>query len=86
MRAAAYIRVSDVSQVEGYSLNAQERLFHQHCQNKDWDAVPVYREEGRSAHGDSIRKRPVFPQLPEDDAKGLFDVVVVHTLDRCARN
>ena len=29
MRAAAYIRVSDVSQVEGYSLNAQDRFSRQ---------------------------------------------------------
>src|ERR671915_1438412 len=86
MRAVAYIRVSDLSQVEGYSLDAQERLFLQHCKVKGWTPLQVYREEGRSAHSDSIKKRPLFRQLLEDAAKGNFDVVVVHTLDRWARN
>jgi site-specific DNA recombinase len=86
VRAVAYIRVSDLSQVEGYSLDAQERLFLQHCKTKGWTPLQVYREEGRSAHSDSIRKRPVFRQLLEDASQGQFDVVVVHTLDRWARN
>jgi site-specific DNA recombinase len=86
VRAVGYIRVSDLSQVEGYSLDAQERLFLQHCKTKGWTPLQVYREEGRSAHSDSIRKRPVFRQLLEDASQGQFDVVVVHTLDRWARN
>ncbi|MDY6833408.1 MAG: recombinase family protein, partial [Chloroflexota bacterium] len=86
MRAVAYIRVSSVSQVEGYSLDAQERCFRDHCRSKGWEALRVYREEGRSAHLDSIKKRPVFRQLLDDASKGSFDVVVVHTLDRWSRN
>ena len=86
MRAVAYIRVSDVSQVEGHSLNAQERLFRELCKSRGWEPVKVYREEGRSAHVDSIKRRPVFRQLLEDAKQGHFDVVVVHTLDRWSRN
>ena len=86
MRAVAYIRVSDLSQVEGHSLDAQERLFNELCRNRGWDPVGVYREEGKSAHVDSIKRRPVFRQLLDDSGKGLFDVVVVHTLDRWSRN
>jgi site-specific DNA recombinase len=86
MRAVAYIRVSDLSQVEGYSLDAQERLFLQHCKTQGWTPLQVYREEGPFAHSDSIRKRPAFRQLLEDASQGQFDVVVVHTLDRWARN
>ena len=86
MRAVAYIRVSDLSQVEGHSLNAQERLFRELCNSRGWEAVRVYREEGRSAHVDTIGKRPVFRQLLEDAAKNQFDVVVVHTLDRWSSN
>ena len=86
MRAVAYIRVSDLSQVEGHSLDAQERLILELCRNRGWEPVMVYREEGKSAHTDSIRKRPAFRQLLEDAGKGDFDVVVVHTLDRWARN
>jgi site-specific DNA recombinase len=36
MRAVAYIRVSDPSQVEGHSLDAQERLFHELCKTRGW--------------------------------------------------
>ena len=35
---------------------------------------------------DSISRRPVFKQLLDNAAKESFDVVVVHTLDRWARN
>ena len=86
MRAVAYIRVSDASQVEGHSLDAQDRLFKEHCRKRGWDPLAIYREEGRSAHVDSIARRPVFRQLLEDASKDSFDVVVVHTLDRWARN
>jgi len=81
--------VSSESQVDGHSLKAQERAFYQYCQyceSKGWIAGKIYREEGKSAHVDSIRKRPVFKQLLDDAAKGEFDAVVVHTLDRWARN
>jgi DNA invertase Pin-like site-specific DNA recombinase len=86
MRAVAYIRVSDSSQVEGHSLDAQERLFHELCKSRGWIPGRTYREEGKSAHSDSIAKRPMFRQLLDDSGKGQFDVVIVHTLDRWARN
>ena len=86
MRAAGYIRVSSGSQVEGHSLSAQERLFRELCRNRGWEPVIIYREEGKSARYDSIKKRPAFKRLLDEAAKGLFDVVVVHTLDRWARN
>ncbi len=85
-RAVAYVRVSSTSQVEGHSLDAQERLFHDLCKARGWKAVEVYRDEGKSAYSDSIRKRPEFRRLLDDSARGIFDVVVVHTLDRWARN
>jgi site-specific DNA recombinase len=85
-RVVAYIRVSDPSQLEGHSLAAQERLFFELCKNRGWQPVKVYREEGKSARFDAISKRPVFRQLLDDAARHQFDLVVVHTLDRWARN
>ncbi len=82
MRAAAYVRVSSGSQVDGHSLDAQERLFKELCKNRGWEPVKVYREEGRSAHVEAIARRPEFKRLLEDAAKGQFDVVVIHSLDR----
>ena len=86
MRAVAYLRVSSSSQVDGHSLDAQARLFNELCKSRDWQAVGIYREEGRSAHVESIKQRPVFQQLLEDAAKDKFEAVVVHTLDRWSRN
>ena len=86
LRAVAYHRVSSSQQVDGFSLDAQERLFYEACRNRGWEPVRVYREEGRSAHSDSLKKRPVLRQLLSDAKKGEFDIVVVHTLDRWARN
>ena len=86
MRAVSYVRVSDISQVDGHSLDAQERLFRELCKNRSWEAVRIYREEGKTAHVDAISRRPMFRQLLDDAAKRQFDVVVVHTLDRWARN
>ena len=85
-RAVAYLRVSSISQVDGHSLDAQERLFYQLCENRGWTAIRVYREEGKSARFESIKKRPMFRQLMEDARKREFDIVVVHTLDRWSRN
>ena len=86
MRAVAYLRVSSQGQVEGRSLDAQARLFHELCKNRGWEASGIYREEGRSAHVENTRRRPVFRQLLEDAGKDRFDAVVVHTLDRWSRN
>lgn len=86
MRAVAYVRVSSAGQVDGHSLDAQTRLFYELCTARGWQPGRVYREEGRSAHTESIRQRPVFRELLGDAEKGLCDVVVVHTLDRWSRN
>ena len=86
MRVAIYIRVSDQSQVDGYSLAAQERLNLEYCKKMGWVPVFVYREEGRSARHEAISKRPVFQQLLEAVVLGKVDIVIVHTLDRWSRN
>ncbi len=86
MKAVGYIRVSTVSQVDGHSLTAQERLFRELCKNRGWEPFKVYREEGKSAHVEAISRRPVFRQLLDDAGKGDFEIVVVHTLDRWSRN
>ena len=86
MKAVAYLRVSSASQIDGHSLDAQERLFRELCKNRGWELVRIYREEGKSAHVEAIARRPLFKQLLDDAAKHEFDVVVVHTLDRWSRN
>ena len=86
MRAVAYLRVSSLSQVDGHSLDAQERLFKELCKKRDWEVAGIYREEGKSAHVEAIARRPEFKRLLDDAGKNSFDVVVVHTLERWSRN
>jgi site-specific DNA recombinase len=85
-RVAAYIRVSDESQVEGHSLDAQRQEIIRWCERHGYELVAVYSDEGVSAHTDKIDKRPALMRLLQDAKEGKFDIAVVHTLDRWARN
>lgn len=53
---------------------------------RGWTIAEVYVDEGKSARGDTVSKRPAFKRMMEDAEAGLLDVVVVHKLDRFARN
>jgi site-specific DNA recombinase len=86
MRAGLYERVSSEEQVAGYSLDAQERAGRLYCDAHAWPVAQVYRDEGKSARTDDLARRPAFRQLLLDAEAGLLDVVVVHKLDRFARN
>ena len=48
-RVAAYLRVSDPSQVEKYSLDAQLADIKRWCKRHGYELVQVYVEEGKSA-------------------------------------
>ncbi len=86
VRAAVYHRVSSEEQVEGYSLDAQQRATAAYCAAHGWELMPEYRDEGKSARSDDLAKRPDFARLLADAEAGLVDVIVVHKLDRFARN
>lgn len=85
-RLAMYVRVSSEEQIKGYSLSAQERAIDSYAAQHGHHIVARYRDEGKSAKTDSIAKRPAFRQMLADAEAGRFDVVVVHKLDRFARN
>ena len=85
-RAVGYIRVSDESQVEGYSLDAQRKEITRWCERHGHKLTGFYADEGVSAHTDNIGKRPQMVKLLEDAKQNTFDCVAVHMLDRWARN
>ena len=85
-RAAAYVRVSSEEQVEGYSLPAQERAISAYCALHGYNVVARYRDEGKSARTDDLGKRPAFRQMLSDAENGQFNILIVHKLDRFARN
>ena len=86
MRAGLYARVSSEEQVEGYSLDAQQRAMAEFCRARGWQVAGTYVDEGRSGRSDDLARRPQFKALFDDVQAGRFDVVVVHKLDRFARN
>jgi len=85
-RVVAYTRVSDPSQVEGYSLDAQKADIIRWCQRRNYELVGTYVEDGKSARSERGEKRPRIMALLEHAKTKPFDIVVVHTIDRCSRN
>ena len=84
--AVGYIRVSTEDQTHGYSLDAQRAGIQEYCERNGYQLVRIYADEGVSAHTDRISKRPQLSRLLDDAKHQKFSVVVVHTLDRWARN
>ena len=86
MRAALYARVSSEEQVEGYSIDAQRRAFATLVKDKQWTVYQEYIDEGKSASSDNITNRPAFKEMIDDALAHRYDVLIVHKLDRFARN
>jgi site-specific DNA recombinase len=85
-RAVGYVRVSDLSQVDGYSLDAQKTEISRWCERHGYQLLKFYADEGISAHTDDISKRLQLMGLLKDARTHSFNCVVVHMLDRWARN
>ena len=86
MKAALYARVSSEEQIEGYSLDAQIRAFRAFVQERGWIIYREYIDKGVSAHTDDVSKRPLFREAVGDALNQKYDVLIVHKLDRFARN
>src|SRR5690349_12333448 len=86
VRVAMYYRVSSKEQLQGYSLDAQVRAIESYCAARGHLIVARYPEPARSARTDDIRKRPAFRQMLDDADAHRFDILIVHKLDRFARN
>src|SRR4051794_4576020 len=84
-RAALYVRVSSDEQVEGFSLDAQERAIETFCRDHGYQIIGRYRDEGKSARTDDLAKRPAFQRMLTHADEHRFDTVIVHKLDRFAR-
>jgi site-specific DNA recombinase len=86
IRVVGYVRVSDESQVEGHSLDAQRREIKRYCDGQSYELVKTYADEGVSAYTDQIEVRPQFASLLTDADDRIFEIVIVHTIDRWARS
>lgn len=81
-RVALYARFSSDNQ-RTESIDAQIRAMKAYCQQQHWRIVATYIDEARSAKTDN---RPDFQRMIQDSGKDLFDIVLVHKLDRFSRN
>ncbi|WP_247828141.1 recombinase family protein [Arthrobacter antioxidans] len=82
-RAAYYLRVSTVKQVDGTSLDTQQAWCLAHIESNGWQDVGGYIDAGVSGASD---KRPEWMRLLTDARAGLIDVVYVFDLDRFTRD
>lgn len=81
-----YTRVSTVSQVDGYSLDAQVEELKAYAEYRELRIVGEYCDAGKS--GKNIKGRPEFCQMMEDIRSQKDDVefVLVFKLSRFGRN
>ena len=82
MKAVIYARFSSNNQREE-SITAQLRAAHEYAKAKGYEVIKEYADEALSGRTDD---RPAFQQMLTDAQEGLFDVLIVHKIDRFARN
>lgn len=83
MKVVAYCRYSSDNQRDGYSIEAQIRAIKDFCGKEGHELVNIYVDEAKSGTSDN---REAFQSMIEDASKRRFDAVVVHKLDRFARD
>ena len=90
MRCVIYLRVSTREQAEhgegdeGFSIPAQREACVRHIRDKGWDLIDEYADRGESARSaDRPQLQEMLARIAED---GDVDAVVVHKIDRLARN
>ena len=81
-RVALYARFSSDNQ-RSESIDAQIRAMEEYCKHHGYPIVDTYVDEARSGTTD---RRPAFQQMISDSSKHGFDILLVHKLDRFARN
>jgi DNA invertase Pin-like site-specific DNA recombinase len=85
MKAAAYIRVSGLSQVDGTSLDVQRNQIETYCLLKKMELTHTYCDAAISG-GKPIEQRPEGSRLMEAVRSGEINAIVVSKLDRGFRN
>ncbi len=85
MKAVTYLRVSTKEQAEeGYSIPAQAEACRRFIADRSWEVADEYVDRGESARtADRPQLQAMLARLAEDPS---IDCLVVHKLDRLARN
>jgi site-specific DNA recombinase len=77
-----YIRVSTARQGDGVSLQEQREAITRHAQRGSLDIVQWFEEQETAAK----RGRPVFGKMLKELRRGRARGVIIHKIDRSARN
>lgn len=83
-RAIIYSRVSTERQIDGYSLDNQQKECEEYCKRNNIEVVDVLSDEGIS--GKSIKKRTQLQKALTEIGKGGIDYLIVWKLSRLSRN
>lgn len=81
-KSVAYARFSSDNQRQE-SIDAQVRAIQEYCSKNDIQLTKIYQDEAMSATND---QREQFLQMIDDAKKHEFEYIIVHKLDRFARN
>ena len=82
-KAVAYCRYSSELQRDGYSIEAQLHAIEEYCLKENITLVDKYIDEARSGTSD---ERESFQKMIRDSSLHNFELVIVHKLDRFARD
>lgn len=82
LKAVIYARFSSHNQNE-MSIKAQVRACREYAQTHNMDVIEIYADEAKSA---TTTMRPDFQRMLTDSLNKEFSVILVHKLDRFARN
>jgi site-specific DNA recombinase len=78
----AYIRVSTTKQGEGVSLQEQRSAIERFAEKNSLQVIEWFEEQETAAK----RGRPIFTRMLKQLQKGRVSAVVIHKIDRSARN
>lgn len=82
-KAVGYARFSSINQEGNMSIQAQTRAIHEFAEKNGLSLVHEYIDRAQSATSDD---REEFQKMIKDSANGEWHFVIVHKLDRFARN
>lgn len=84
LRVSAYVRVSSTSEELENSLENQKRHYQTYIQsNPEWQLGDIYADEGISGY---FEARPGFQRMLTDARNRKFDMLIVKSISRFARN
>lgn len=85
LRVAIYARVSTLNPLQTTSFELQQKYYEDLVSRyPKWTLYKIYADEGKS--GVTIKERDGFNEMMRDADEGKFDLIIVKSISRLARN